>query len=180
MIFGVRVRLRAIEREDLSYFVQWINDPEVQSGLMISLPLSKAQEDDWFANCLKRPPAEYPLAIEVAEGGDWRIVGNCGYFDVDWRVHSGEVGILIGDKQYWNQGYGTEVMGLLVKHGFETLNLNRIYLQVYETNLRAIKCYEKSGFIHEGRKRQAMYKNGQYIDVLMMSVLRSEWNSQGI
>jgi RimJ/RimL family protein N-acetyltransferase len=63
---------------------------------------------------------------------------------------------------------------LLVKHGFETLNLNRIYLQVFANNPRAIRAYEKAGFIHEGRKRQAEFRDGQYIDVLLMSILRDE------
>ena len=63
-------------------------------------------------------------------------------------------------------------------HGFETLNLNRIYLYVFETNLRAIHVYEKLGFATEGRLRQAIYRNGRYSDALLMSMLRSEWNSK--
>jgi RimJ/RimL family protein N-acetyltransferase len=85
------------------------------------------------------------------------------------------VGIFIGDKSVWDQGYGTDVMRLLLKHGFETLNLNRIYLKVYATNLRAIRCYEKVGYVPEGRLREASYKHGQYVDFILMSVLRSEY-----
>ena len=124
---------------------------------------------------LKRPVDEQPLAIEVQQDGGWCIVGNCGLFNIDWRCRSAEVGIFIGEKGLWNQGYGSEAMRLLLKHGFETLNLNRISLDVYETNPRAIRAYEKAGYVLEGRKRQAMVKNGRYIDVLLMSVLRSEW-----
>jgi RimJ/RimL family protein N-acetyltransferase len=68
-------------------------------------------------------------------------------------------------------------MRLLLKHGFETLNLHRIFLRVYETNPRAIRTYEKVGFVHEGRMRQALYRQGQYHDILLMSVLRPEWDS---
>jgi RimJ/RimL family protein N-acetyltransferase len=82
---------------------------------------------------------------------------------------------VIGEKSLWNMGYGTEVMRLMLKHGFNTLNLNRIALEVYENNPRAIRSYEKAGFFLEGRKRQGMYKNGRYIDIFLMSVLRSEW-----
>jgi hypothetical protein len=81
------------------------------------------------------------------------------------------VGIFIGEKTLWNKGYGTEAMRLLLRHGFETLNLNRICLRVFETNPRAVRSYEKAGFMLEGRERQGMYKDGQYIDVLMMSIL---------
>jgi RimJ/RimL family protein N-acetyltransferase len=82
---------------------------------------------------------------------------------------------MLGEKEFWNKGYGTEAMQLVLQHGFQTLNLNRIMLEVYTTNPRAIRCYEKVGFVHEGCKRQGMYKNGVYIDVLLMSVLRQEW-----
>jgi len=66
-------------------------------------------------------------------------------------------------------------MRLLVNHAFKTLNLNRVALQVYANNPRAVRSYEKVGFVHEGRKRQGMYKDGEYIDIMLMSVLRSEW-----
>ena len=176
MIYGQRIRLRAPEREDLPRFVAWLNDPEVREGLTIPLPLSMGEEERWFERMLNSPTPEHPLVIEVAEGENWKPVGNSGFHEFDWRVRWGEVGLFIGEKTYWNRGYGTEVMRLLIKHGFETLNLNRIQLRVHEDNLRAIRCYEKAGFIHEGRFRQGMYKDGRYQDVLFMSVLRSEWN----
>ena len=55
---------------------------------------------------------------------------------------------------------------------------NRIYLYVFETNPRAIRAYEKCGFVHEGKLRQSVYRNGRYIDILLMSILRSEWDAQ--
>jgi RimJ/RimL family protein N-acetyltransferase len=94
------------------------------------------------------------------------------------RNRSSEIGIIIGDKSAWNQGYGTESVRLLVKLGFETLNLNRIYLHVFETNPRAVKCYEKAGFVHEGRQRQGEWQDGRFIDVLVMSILQEEWRAQ--
>ncbi len=175
MIYGKRLRLRAPERQDLPQFVAWLNDPEVIAGLLISLPLSLAEEEQWFGGMLQRPAEERPLVIEVRRDEDWLMIGNCGFHNMDWRCRSGEVGIFIGDKRYWNQGYGTEAMRLLLRHGFNTLNLNRIFLEVYESNPRAVRSYEKAGFLHEGRKREAMFKDGQYTDILLMSVLRSEW-----
>lgn len=177
MIIAERVRLRAIERDDLPRFVRWLNDPEVRAGLVLFLPLSLEEEEQWYNGVLQRPVAERPLAIEIRQGAGWIHVGNCGFLNLDWRCHAGEVGIFIGEKQFWNQGYGTDVMKLLIKHGFETLNLNRISLDVYDNNPHAIRTYEKTGFVLEGRKRQAMYKNGKYIDILVMSVLRSEWQN---
>jgi RimJ/RimL family protein N-acetyltransferase len=175
LIYGDRIRLRHVEREDLPRFVEWLNDPEVRHGLAMYLPLSRAEEEDWFENTLKRDQDERPLAIEVDGAEGLSLVGNCGFFNLEWRVRSAELGIFIGDKAFWNRGYGTEAMRLLLRHGFGTLNLNRIYLRVFDDNPRAIRAYEKAGFAHEGRMRQAEYHDGRYLDVLLMSVLKSEW-----
>ena len=178
MIYGERVRLRHVEREDLPHFVAWLNDPEVRHGLALYLPLSNAEEENWFTELLKRPGDEQPLVIEVRGEAGWMMIGNSGFFKFDWRNRSAELGILIGDKTYWNQGYGTEVMRLLLRHGFTTLNLHRIFLRVFENNPRAIRAYEKAGFVLEGRMRQAEYRDGQYWDVLLMSVLSPEWSEK--
>jgi RimJ/RimL family protein N-acetyltransferase len=177
IIYGERIRFRRPERTDLELFVEWVNDPEVTENLSLYLPMAFWEEEAWFDALSKRPPTERPLVIETRESEGWRAIGNCGYHQVDTITRSGEVGIMIGDKSVWNQGYGTEAMRLLVKHGFETLNLNRVQLLVYDNNIWAIRTYEKVGFVHEGRQRQAMYKNGMYKDILMMSILRSEWES---
>ncbi len=103
------------------------------------------------------------------------MIGGCGFFNLDDRNRSAEFGISIGDKTCWDKGYGTEAVRLLCRHGFDTLNLNRIYLRVLETNPRAIRAYEKAGFTHEGRQRQAWYKDGRYLDFLVMSILKEEF-----
>lgn len=178
IIYGERIRLRRPERDDLSLFVAWINDPEVTKGLTLYLPMAMWEEEAWFDNLSKRPPEERPLSVEIRDGDSWRIIGNTSFFKIDAVARSAEVGIMLGDKTVWNQGYGTETMRLLIKHGFEALNLNRIQLHVYEDNIWAIRTYEKVGFVHEGHKRQALYKHGKYKDVLIMSILRNEWEQQ--
>lgn len=175
MIYGERIRLRSVEKADLDDFLVWINDPEVTFGLSLYLPLSRWEEEEWFASLSKRPQAERPLAVEMRDGENWKLIGNLGYHQIDHVAHAGEVGIMIGEKSVWDQGYGTEAMRLLLKHGFETLNLNRIFLRVYAKNKRAIRTYEKVGFVHEGRMREALFKHGSYQDIFFMSVLRKEW-----
>jgi RimJ/RimL family protein N-acetyltransferase len=180
VIFGDRIRFRGVEKDDLPSFVTWINDPEVKQGIGIYLPYSMAEEQDWFDKMRSRPSEEHTLAIEVKELNPqdeetWKMIGNCGFFYYDRRNACTEFGIMIGEKSYWDRGFGTEAVRLLVRHGFETLNLNRIYLRVLETNPRAIRAYEKAGFSHEGRQRQAEFRNGKYIDLLVMSLLRSEF-----
>lgn len=180
MIYGERIRFRKAERTDLAMFVNWLNDPEVRQGLAMHLPLSLAEEERWFETLLQRPNDERVLVIEVRSTADdgqeiWRPIGNCSLFDVDWRNSNAELGIMLGEKACWNQGYGSEAVKLLVRHAFKTLNLHRVWLRVFETNPRAIRSYEKAGFVHEGRKRQSEFRDGSYIDTLLMSILRNEW-----
>jgi len=177
IIYGKHVRLRAVEQEDVAKFHEWVNDPEVTRGLALYLPMSMAEEENWFASIAKRDPNEKPFAIEVHKGKNWRLIGNCNIFGIEYTNRSAELGIMIGDKSEWNKGYGSEVMALLLRHGFETLNLNRAYLRVYVDNIRAVCSYEKAGFVLEGRQREAVYRDGKYEDVLLMSVLSSEWHS---
>ena len=178
MIYGEHVRLRAVEREDLKKFHEWLNEPEVTRGLAMYLPLSMADEEGWFNALAQRDPNEKPFAIDIKKGKNWKLVGSCGFHAIELQNRCGEVGIVIGDKAEWNKGYGAEVMTLLQRHGFETLNLNRVFLRVYADNVRAVRSYEKAGFVLEGRLREANYKHGKYEDVLLMGVLRSEWNAR--
>jgi RimJ/RimL family protein N-acetyltransferase len=177
MITGDRIRLRAIERADLAQFVDWINDPEVRQGISAFLPLSMAREEHWFEEMLKRPIEEHPFALEIQQDKKWNLIGSCGIFDIDWISRKAEIGIMIGVKSQWNKGYGTETMRLILKHGFETLNLHRLFLRVFDTNPRAIRAYEKAGFALEARLREAHFADGRYHDDLMMSVLRPEWEA---
>ena len=176
MIPGKEVRLRAIEREDIPRFVRWMNDPDVIQFLLMSSPLSTAMEEKWFEKQLERPPYQGQiLAIEVLQGQDWAHIGNTDLRDADPVSRTAEFGIVIGEKAFWNKGYGTRATRLMVKHGFENLNLNRIFLTVFANNPRAIKAYQSAGFTQEGILRQGIYKNGRYQDLILMSVLRSDW-----
>jgi RimJ/RimL family protein N-acetyltransferase len=184
MIFGERIRFRGVEQADLETFVRWLNDPDVRRGIGLYLPFSSTDEQEWFEKMRQLPPNERVMAIESVEQDPhgqetWHLIGTCGFFNFDSRNASAEFGIMIGEKAYWDRGYGTEAVRLLVKHGFNTLNLNRIHLRVFETNPRATRAYEKAGFTHEGCQRQAEFREGKYIDVLVMSILRSEFLEPG-
>jgi len=177
MIYGERIRLRGVEKGDLQKFFEWVNDPDVKDGITLVYPMSMQDEETWFDKTHSREQAEKPLAIESQQDGVWQLIGSCAFFNLDWRERSSEFGIMIGDKSVWDKGYGTEAVRLLLKQGFEIMNLNRVYLQVHADNPRAIRAYEKCGFVHEGTLREAVYKKGKYFDMHIMSVLRAEWNA---
>jgi diamine N-acetyltransferase len=179
-IYGKRIRLRAAEKDDLPLFVSWINDPQVTENLLFSAPMSLVDEEKWFDKMMSTDLTEHVLVIEVQNSntkGDYRPIGTCQFHTVDWRNRSAEVGIMIGEKAFWDQGFGTETMQLLLEHGFNTLNFHRIWLQVISKNKRGMRAYEKAGFHHEGMYRQSHYQHGQYYDVHLMSVLKEEWQA---
>jgi RimJ/RimL family protein N-acetyltransferase len=177
MISGKRIRLRALEKSDLPAAVRWLNDSEVTENLLHDIPLSLAREELWYQKMLENPPETHVLAIEVKDGDEWWHIGTTAFHNVDWKNRIGEYGIMIGEKSQWGKGYGYEATLLMLQYAFNHLNLNKVFLYAIETNARGIRVYEKAGFIHEGRLRQDIHKNGRYLDVFAMSVLREEWKN---
>lgn len=175
MIYGQRIRLRRVERKDLDNFVEWLNDPEARAGIRLYLPMSRTEEEIWFEATLERDVRERPFSVDVQQDDDWVHVGSCGYFDFDDRSRCAELGIMIGDSSYWGQGIGRDAMLTLLRHGFETLNLNRVFLRTYQYNERALRLYQGLGFTEEGRLRQDRYHQGRYWDTILMGLLRDEW-----
>ena len=187
MIYGVKTRLRRIERQDIPTFVRWFGDPQVREYLLMNRPISVAEEERWFEGLLERHDTEL-FAIEAAAEGapvtppagavtpdHWVHIGNTALEDINWTHRAAELGIVIGEKEYWGRGFGSDAIRTLVRFGFEEMNLHRIHLHVYEDNARAIRAYEKCGFQHEGRLRDGVYRHGRYYDLLAMSILSHEF-----
>jgi len=176
MLVGHKTRLRAIEKTDLPNCVRWLNDREVTQFLLQNFPLSMAMEERWFESQLLIPPTNGQVfAVDALEGDSWLHIGNSGLHHIDLVTREAEFGIFIGEKSYWNRGYGREATLLTLKHGFEDLNLNRIFLNVFEHNARGVAAYKAAGFIYEGTLREAIFKTGQYYNLHVMSILRAEW-----
>jgi RimJ/RimL family protein N-acetyltransferase len=172
---GARVRLRPVERADLPRFVAWLQDDDVITNLDIVIPFNTVREEKFFDDVMAGPPETQPFSLEVRKGRGWLHVGGCGLQHADWRNRSIELGIFIGVKEAWGRGYGTEATQLLVDHAFGTLNMHRVWLRNYEDNRRARHVYEELGFVLEGRQRDGDYRAGRYRDVLLLSILRPEW-----
>jgi RimJ/RimL family protein N-acetyltransferase len=170
VIKGKLVLLRAIEREDLANYVEWLNDPLVLEYFGHVVPMSLEQEEKWYEGMLEDSTVRN-FAIEFKG----RHVGGGGFSSIDGRHRSAEVGLFIGVPDLWDRGLGGDALQTLVRFGFEEINLNRIFLRVFAENSRAVHLYETLGFQHEGRMRQAEYRHGRYHDLLWMSLLREEW-----
>jgi RimJ/RimL family protein N-acetyltransferase len=114
------------------------------------------------------------LVWAIADRETNACLGHVGFYRIDHRVRACEFAILIGDVPQWGNGMGREISSAVLAYGFNELNMNRIELSVLASNTRALRLYEGLGFAREGLKRQAQYRNGEYLDVVMMALLKAE------
>ena len=172
MYQGRLVRLRAVEPDDLERYHVWLNDPEVMDGLARRYPLSRAEELRWIEEHAAPSYTEPQFAIETLADGTH--IGGCGFFGVKPENREAELGIAVGDKAYWNRGYGSDAVETLCRFGFDEMNLHRIALWCHADNPRALRVYERTGFEVEARAREAVYQGGRWIDAVLMSRLRED------
>lgn len=116
------------------------------------------------------------FAIRTCENNE--LIGSVELDGVHWANGDCFVGLGIGNREYWGKGYGSEALDLMLGYGFLALNLHRVSLNVFEYNTRAIRAYEKLGFVHEGRARSFMERNGKRWDILYMGILAREWRAR--
>jgi RimJ/RimL family protein N-acetyltransferase len=165
------VQLRAIKEADLPDYVRWFNDREVTEFTAMEVgTITMDGEREWFASISDPANRDEYWAIE-AEG---RHIGNCA-LNLEAKGQTASFGIVIGEKAHWNRGYGTAAVQEALRMGFEQMGLHRIHLNAFAANRRGIRCYEKCGFRREGLQRKAFFKRGEWIDVVLMAILREEW-----
>ncbi|HUL38679.1 MAG TPA: GNAT family protein [Methanomassiliicoccales archaeon] len=170
MLAGNLVRLRAPQRADIPMFVKWFNDPETTRYLLRTPPMGMEEEEAWYDSLIGKDMKVF--SIETLEG---RLVGNVGIIHVDWANRNADIGIIIGEKECWSMGYGTEAITLLLGYMFDELNLERVWLYCDMENLRAQRCYEKCGLRTEGVFRHHRLQAGKFRDDAVMSILKQEW-----
>ena len=158
MLEGKLVRLRPLESTDLERAHAWINDREVTHYLAARFPLSLADERRW----LEEAPANSSaggvrLAIETKEGVH---IGNCDLHQVHPEDRKAGLGIMIGEKDYWSNGYGGDAVVTLLRFAFHEMNLNRVWLHVFEFNERARASYKEVRLSRGGAAPAALLRGG--------------------
>lgn len=171
MLTTPRLQLTPIGPEHLERTRQWANDPELNAWILRSLPVRREDQERWYAR-LGQDSGRIVLAVTDLESGEH--VGNTGFYHLDFLHRRGEFWVLLGQKQ--GQGLGGEITDSMLAYGFQTLNLRRIFLHVRADHERAVKMYEKRGLRREGLLRSHYYIQGTYKDVLIMAILRSEYD----
>jgi RimJ/RimL family protein N-acetyltransferase len=163
------VYLRALELSDVDRTHRWHNDARLYDMLVSPFRyVSHAAEEEWIRRKVAYSQTESQLALCLREGD--QHIGNVHLTNIDWVSRHACVGIFIGAAQHWSKGYGRQAMRLILRHAFHDLGLHRVYLTVLEDNHRAIKTYEKCGFVVEGRLRQHDFKQGRFQDLIFMGI----------
>lgn len=172
MIIGEKVHLRALTESDSAAYKSWINDRKLVQYNATYTPISDINHNEWFSSVTRNADIAIFSIIEATANS---LIGSCSLRHIDHLHKNAELQIRIGKATKRGAGLGTEAVFLLLTHAFNDLNLNRVYLNVFSDNQRAIHAYKKSGMTIEGELRQACFINGAYQNVIVMSILRDEF-----
>ncbi len=166
---GKKVVLRPLNKEtDLEKCLKWINDVEIRNFISAFLPKTKKQEEEWF----DKEDDGVKLAIETKDG---EYIGNISFFGLDYRHGIAEVGIFIGEKKYWNNGYGTDAVMILLDYGFNVLNLRKVKWRALVFNERSVNCSKRCGHKVEGIFKKEIFTNGEYVDMVCLAVFKKNF-----
>jgi RimJ/RimL family protein N-acetyltransferase len=166
----MNIKLREIERKDLRELNVWRNDPYLIDQLGTNFRfISQEVENEWFANYLANRDKSVRLAIEVLG----KYIGNVNLTQIDFRNRSAEFSIMLGNKSFRRKGVGQKASEMILEHGFSDLGLRRIWLTCLEDNKPALALYSKLGFQLEGVMRDAIYKQGSFRNLLIMSQINN-------
>lgn len=175
-IIGETIMLREYRKEDLPHIRAWVNDSEIVEFLSdIFLYPHTLNETERFLNHVLDATASDEKHFVIAEKNTGDYIGQIDLMKINWTNRVAEIGIVIGKKDAHGKGIGTEAMKLLQSFAFERMNLNRLELVVHDYNPRAYRCYTKCGFVEEGRWRKKQYHKGEYHDLILMGIVKEEY-----
>jgi RimJ/RimL family protein N-acetyltransferase len=169
------IELRALEPQDVDATIQWRNDPEIRDQILsFRFPVSHVMEARFIERAIAGDGNTQCVA-GVVDLTDRALCGLVYLRDIDWISRHAAFGLMIGRRDKRGRGFGRRALRLMLHHGFNVLNLERVYLYVAEYNLRARKLYSAAGFTHEGTLRRHVALDGRYYELLVMGMLRNEF-----
>jgi RimJ/RimL family protein N-acetyltransferase len=170
-LLGMRVYLRPLVAADAPACWTWVNDPDIRRTLMLREgPNTEEMTRAWIRGLDFRRNMEFAIVTRDAD----RHVGNCGLNTVRPVDRHATLGIVIGRKDHWGHGFGTEAVSLLCRYAFEQLNLHKVCLSCYAINERGLRLYARVGFRVEGRRREQAHIEGRWVDEIVLGLLRDE------
>jgi len=170
---GRHLYLRPPTKDDLPYLTRWINDQRVTRFLKTSVPMSEAAEAAWLEGL--DGGKDRNIILVIVDKATGKPIGTMGLHRIDWKDRRATTGTMIGDRRYWEKGYGSEAKMLLLNYAFNTLNLHKICSGAIAFNARSIGYSKKCGYKEEGRLKQHVFKNGRYWDKVLLAVFKKDW-----
>ena len=177
MLKGDKVVLRSVRPADLERYAEFLNDVETEllAGGQPPRPLPLGEVQNRYQASLGKTNEAW-FAIDVAG----LFIGQAILHEFDMTAHTVELGISIGDKDYWGRGFGRDAVNQLLKYAFRLRNMRRVWLRTTETNERALRCYRACGFVEEGRLRKHTWTDNRFEDEVLMGIFRAEWEARVI
>jgi RimJ/RimL family protein N-acetyltransferase len=168
---GKKVILRPVSEKDIPLFLRWLNDPEVRQYIANILPVTEGGEREYIQGLAKKSDTDIVLVIEVKG----RPIGVMGLHRINWQSRTAVTGAIIGEKDCWNKGYGTDAKMALLGYAFNTLNLRKIMSSVKAFNERSVAYSLHCGYQIEGRLRDQHFVNGCYCDEIILGLFKEQW-----
>lgn len=175
MIIGNKIILSKPVREDMPKLLEWRNNPNHRKYYREYRESNIEDQITWYENIMMKDPSWHHFVVKPINSN--KIIGVVFLNHIHPVYKTGEFGITLGDPEYRGKGYGRDMLETLIKYGFEELNLNRIWCEVYSNN-DSIHLYRKIGFKDEGILRQHVFKNGEYLDSYVLGMLKTEYNEK--
>jgi RimJ/RimL family protein N-acetyltransferase len=171
-LVGRRVFLRPFSEDDLRYVQKWSNDSEIRRLTGEIAPMSRQEAEEFYKH-LRADKDRVWFAVVLKRGN--RVIGEVGLLRMfrPWRCT--DMSIIIGEKNMWGKGYGTEAGRLLLKYAFERLKFHRVSIGVVGFNDRAIRFWKSLGFKKEGVQKDGYYCDNEFSDFVMMSILEDQF-----
>ncbi|MEK7647005.1 MAG: GNAT family protein [Patescibacteria group bacterium] len=168
---GRKVNLRPFGRADIPTLTRWVNDPEIREFITSFMPFTEKQEEEWL-NRLEMNDEDIILGVETKDG---ILIGSMGIHRINWRDRVAFTGAIIGEKEYWGKGYGTDAKMLLLDYAFNTLNLYKICSSAIAYNKRSLQYSSHCGYKIEGIRERQDFRKGRYWDVIELGLFKKEW-----
>lgn len=168
-IEGEKLYLREVTVEDIENgYYDWINDIDVIKYTESRFyPNSKKQLEEYI---LKISDDMNSVFFAIIDKKTNKYIGNIKLGNINWIHRFGDIGIIIGDKDFWGKGYAQEAIKLIVNYGFKVLNLNKLTAGCYSLNKGSIGAFKKVGFEEEGYLKKHYFYNGEYIDAVVLAI----------
>jgi RimJ/RimL family protein N-acetyltransferase len=179
MLVGEKTVLTTLDRANAETVRGWLNDARVNRYLLTGqVPVTPEQEVAFYDASAAAWAAGTAYRFEIHVAADGRYIGNCGLDRVDLRHRDATIGIVIGDLASQDKGFGRDALTSLLRFAFDTLGLHRVQIECFATNERALHLYRSLGFTEVGRRRDAVFTGGTFVDEFMLDMLEHEWRGR--